>query len=57
MFKNFKATLDMLCELLTNEPEGGPSPIPMWMFRECYSFIAELNCAEEQTFEDGRKLL
>lgn len=47
----------MLCELLTNEPEGGPNPIPMWMFRECYVFLAELDCSSEQIFVDGRKVI
>lgn len=47
----------MLCELLTTEPEGGPNPIPMWMFRECYVFIAELECGSEQSFVDGRKVI
>lgn len=47
----------MLCELLTDEPEGGSSPVPLWLFRECYKHIAELDCSEEQTFFDGRKIL
>ena len=47
----------MLCELLTDEPEGGSSPVPLWLFRECFKYIAELDCSEEQTFFDGKKVL
>jgi len=47
----------MLCELLTDDLEGGPAPVPMWMFRDCYSFIAQLDCSKEQQFDTGRKIL
>lgn len=47
----------MLCDLLTTEPEGGSSPVPMWMFKECYKYLAQLDCSREQTFVNGRKLL
>lgn len=50
-------TMIMLCELLTDNLEGAESYIPMWMFRICYTFLAELDCSEEQKFIDGRKLL
>jgi hypothetical protein len=51
------ATLRMICQMLTDEPEGSSSPIPMWMFRECFEFISELDCGGEQTFFNGRKVL
>ena len=47
----------MICELLTNAPDGGPNPIPMWMFRECYVFIAELDGQNEQEFRNGQRVL
>uniref|UniRef100_A0A1B0DA04 RIIa domain-containing protein n=1 Tax=Phlebotomus papatasi TaxID=29031 RepID=A0A1B0DA04_PHLPP len=54
---NLKDTAIMLCELLTESPEGSSSPIPLWMFKECYTFIAQLDCSREQTFIDSRMLL
>ncbi|XP_055628342.1 uncharacterized protein LOC129769861 [Toxorhynchites rutilus septentrionalis] len=50
-------TADMICELLSEEPEGGPSPIPLWMFKECFLTVARLDCDSVQTFVDGRKVL
>lgn len=47
----------MLFEILTDECEGGSSPIPIWLFRECFKYLAELDCSTEQTFFDGRKVL
>lgn len=55
--KNFVETITMLCELLTDEPEGGSSPVPLWLFRECFKHLAELDCSDEQTFFDGRKVM
>ncbi|KAL1398694.1 hypothetical protein pipiens_002350 [Culex pipiens pipiens] len=50
-------TAEMICELLTEEPEGGPAPIPLWMFKECFLAVARLDCGALQTFVDGRKVL
>lgn len=55
--QNIHETTKMLCELLTDEPEGGSSPVPLWLFRECFKFLAELNCNDEQTFFDGKKFM
>jgi hypothetical protein len=55
--QSFNETVMMLFELLTDEPEGGSSPIPVWLFRECFKYLAELDCSAEQTFFDGRKVL
>ncbi|CAD7083767.1 unnamed protein product [Hermetia illucens] len=43
----------MLCEMLSDDVEGGAARIPMWMFRTVYTYIAELDCSEEQVFVDG----
>lgn len=53
----FPNTMKMVCELLTDEPEGSPAPIPLWMFRTCYKYLAGLDCSETQEFIDGKKLL
>jgi hypothetical protein len=55
--QNFQETLMMLFELLTDEPEGGSSPVPLWNIRECFKYLAEMDCSEEQTYFDGRKVL
>lgn len=47
----------LLCELLTDELEGGPDPIPLWIFAICYLHLAELDCSERQQFENGQKVL
>lgn len=47
----------MLCELLTDDIEGGCAPIPLWLFVECFKYLAELDCSSEQTFLDGKKVL
>lgn len=57
MKQNFHDTVNMLCELLTDEPEGGSSPVPLWLFRECFKYLSELDCSAEQTFFDGKKVL
>ncbi|XP_053698671.1 uncharacterized protein LOC128745620 [Sabethes cyaneus] len=50
-------TAEMICELLTEEPDGGPSPVPLWMFKECFLTVARLDCDSVQTCVDGRKVL
>ncbi|XP_063706329.1 uncharacterized protein LOC134835383 [Culicoides brevitarsis] len=55
--KDLPGTMKMICEVLTDEPEGSPAPIPLWMFRVCYKFVAELDCSDTQCFIDGQKLL
>lgn len=47
----------MICELLTDEPEGGTNSIPMWMFEICYRFVAEMDCSETQEVLNGQKVL
>ncbi|GAB0088812.1 hypothetical protein DMENIID0001_032760 [Sergentomyia squamirostris] len=53
---NLKDTAIMLCELLSESPEGSSAPIPFWMFKECYTFVAKLDCSREQTFIDSKRL-
>ncbi|XP_070493831.1 uncharacterized protein [Chironomus tepperi] len=55
--QSFQETLMMLFELLTDEPEGGSSPVPLWSIRECFKYLAVMDCTEEQTYFDGRKVL
>jgi hypothetical protein len=55
--QDFHETVYNLCELLSDEPEGGSAAVPLWLFRECYKFLAELDCSQEQTFFDGRRVL
>lgn len=54
---NLMSTMKMICEVLSDEPEGSPAPVPLWMFRVCYKFVAELDCSDTQCFIGGRKLL
>lgn len=32
--------MDLLCELLTDNPIAGLNSIPFWMFDVCYTFLA-----------------
>ncbi|XP_071441413.1 ropporin-1-like protein [Hetaerina americana] len=42
--ENLQQTMNMLCELLTEEPEGGCASIPMHVFRNLYQLLAEMDC-------------
>lgn len=45
-----------VCELLTEEPEGGSAMIPLLTFLNLYVFLAELDCSGECTCAaDDRK--
>lgn len=35
--------MNLLCELLSDNPEGAPKVMPIWMFETCYSFLAQLD--------------
>lgn len=37
----------LVCEVLTNEPEGGSALIPVDMFVNLYQFLARLDCGPE----------
>ncbi|XP_053669574.1 uncharacterized protein LOC128719956 [Anopheles marshallii] len=55
--KDFERTAEMICEMLTEDPEGGAASIPYWMFRECFLAVADLDCGSTQKFVNGRKVL
>ncbi|XP_035901908.1 uncharacterized protein LOC118507491 [Anopheles stephensi] len=55
--KDFARTAEMICEMLTEDPEGGAASIPFWMFRECFLAVADLDCGSAQKFVNGRKVL
>uniref|UniRef100_A0A182N9S5 RIIa domain-containing protein n=1 Tax=Anopheles dirus TaxID=7168 RepID=A0A182N9S5_9DIPT len=50
-------TTEMICEMLTEDPEGGAASVPLWMFRECFLAVADLDCGSVQKFVNGRKVL
>ncbi|CAH1389824.1 unnamed protein product [Nezara viridula] len=45
--KDLTGTMSLLCELLTEEPEGGSSMIPVETFFNLYKYLASLNCGPE----------
>uniref|UniRef100_A0A8W7M4P0 Uncharacterized protein n=1 Tax=Anopheles arabiensis TaxID=7173 RepID=A0A8W7M4P0_ANOAR len=55
--KNFTKTTEMICEMLTEDPDGGAASMPFWMFRECFLALADLDCSSVQKFVNGRKVL
>ncbi|XP_031624239.1 ropporin-1-like [Contarinia nasturtii] len=50
MCTNIEMSICLMCELLTDDTDGGSNSIPIWMFNICYSFLAHLNSSlnEEQ---------
>ncbi|XP_055373583.1 uncharacterized protein LOC129606958 [Condylostylus longicornis] len=53
---NLKNTMILVCDLLTNDLEGGMARIPIWMFLTVYNYLAELDCSKEQRILNGRKV-
>ncbi|XP_055295743.1 uncharacterized protein LOC129565193 [Sitodiplosis mosellana] len=51
MCLDFESTIEFICELLTDDAEGGLNSIPLWMFRTCYLFLAQL---DPSVIEDTR---
>ena len=41
-------TMFLICELLTEEPEGGNDMISLEIFSTLYTFLAKLNCGPEE---------
>ncbi|XP_021915188.1 ropporin-1-like protein [Zootermopsis nevadensis] len=41
-------TMYLICELLTEEPEGGSDAIPFETFKQLYVFLAEMNCGTSE---------
>ncbi|XP_014288257.1 uncharacterized protein [Halyomorpha halys] len=48
--KNLTGTMSLLCELLTEEPEGGSSMIPIETFFSLYKYLASLNCGPDDPY-------
>ncbi|KAG8226411.1 hypothetical protein J437_LFUL012507 [Ladona fulva] len=44
--ENLLQTMNMLCELLTEEPEGGCASIPIDTFKHLYLMLAEMDCPD-----------
>lgn len=42
--------MSLLCELITEEPEGGSSMIPVETFFSLYKYLASLNCGPEDPY-------
>jgi hypothetical protein len=38
----------LICELLTEEPEGGCDMIPFETFKELYTYLAQMNCSSDK---------
>ncbi|XP_035774096.1 uncharacterized protein LOC118456989 isoform X2 [Anopheles albimanus] len=55
--KKLSSTAEMICEMLTEDPDGGAASVPFWMFRECFVAVADLDCGSVQSFINGRKVL
>lgn len=47
IFKDLKSSLTLICELLTENEPGDVASIPFWMFRECYVFLAQIDCSTD----------
>ncbi|XP_058117204.1 uncharacterized protein LOC131288560 [Anopheles ziemanni] len=54
---NLAGTAEMICEMLTEDPDGGAASVPLWMFQECFVAVADLDCGTAQKFVNGRKVL
>lgn len=46
----------MICQLLTEEPEGGSAMIPLWRFKQLYKFLASLDCSRKQIYRNGSRV-
>ncbi|ETN66525.1 hypothetical protein AND_001683 [Anopheles darlingi] len=55
--EKLSSTAEMICEMLTEDPDGGAASVPLWMFRECFVVVADLDCGTVQSFINGRKVL
>jgi hypothetical protein len=45
----------LICELFTEEPEGGSNMIPFKTFKELYTYLAQMNCSSSKDEEDTMK--
>ena len=42
----------LLCNLLTDEPDGGSAMIPLQTFTRLYTFLASLDCGGPEDHDD-----
>lgn len=45
--QNFVSSIDLMCEVLSNDADGGPNSMPFWMFKVGYTFLASLDGSVE----------
>jgi hypothetical protein len=43
----------LICELLTEEPEGGSDMIPFETFKELYTYLAQMDCGPRKGEEEA----
>lgn len=42
----------LICEILTEEPEGGSAMITVEIFNDLYQFLSEIDASEPQTLKN-----
>lgn len=42
--QSLKETMILMCELLTDEPDGGSAMIPFYLFCDLYKYLAKMDC-------------
>lgn len=47
-FQNLTQTMILVCEILTEEPEGGSAMIPVEVFNDVYQFLAAIDASKPQ---------
>lgn len=41
--------MNLICEILTEEPEGGSASIPLETFMDLYNYLAQIDASKPQT--------
>ncbi|XP_044260216.1 uncharacterized protein LOC123008470 [Tribolium madens] len=49
---NLTQTMILICEILTEEPEGGSAMIPLTIFLDLYNFLARIDASLPQTLKN-----
>ncbi|XP_066153661.1 uncharacterized protein [Euwallacea fornicatus] len=49
---NLTHTMIMICEILTEEPEGGSAMIPLETFLDLYTFLARIDASHDQSLRN-----
>lgn len=52
--QNLFETMVYVCELLTEEPEGGSAMIPLPTFIHLYQYLAELDCSGRYSYMEEK---